>query len=148
MCGAFATPGRPHPWYTEISNMTKWLGWAAAVVLSASSGWAVDWKALQPQGFVSDFAGVVDPRSKAELEEYCRQVEQAAGVRISLVTLSSLQGEPLADVARSIFHAWGDAQHLTPGQDRRVMVLLTVNDRHDWVETGTALKPELTSGLA
>jgi uncharacterized protein len=129
--------------------MKKWLRLGAVAAFCASSGWAVDWKALKPQGFVSDFAGVIDPGTRLELEEYCAQVERSTGVRISFVTISSLEGEPLEDVVKTIFHAWRQAPNAAaPEKDERVMLVLTVNDRHDWVETGAGLKPELTDGLA
>lgn len=129
--------------------MKKWLRLGAVAAFCASSGWAVDWKALRPQGFVSDFAGVVDPGTKAELENYCGQVEQSTGVRISLVTISSLEGEPVEDVVKAIFRAWGGVPNAEgPRKDERVMLILTVLDRHDWVETGAGLKPEMTNGLA
>jgi uncharacterized protein len=129
--------------------MKKWLRLGAVAVFCASCGWAVDWKALKPQGFVSDFAGVIDPGTRLELEEYCGQVERSTGVRISFVTISSLEGEPLEDVVKTIFRAWGPVPNVAaPEKDERVMLVLTVNDRHDWVETGPGLKPELTNGLA
>ena len=129
--------------------MKKWLPLSAAVAFCASSGWAVDWKALRPQGIVSDFAGVVDPQTRLELEDYCGQVERTTGVRISFVTITSLEGEPLEDVVKTIFRAWGEVPNsAAPAKDDRVMLILTVNDRHDWVETGPGLKPELTNGLA
>ncbi len=129
--------------------MKKWLRLSAVVTICASSGWAVDWKALRPQGFVNDFAGVVDPKTKLELEAYCAQVEQATGVRISFVTLSSLEGEPLDDVGRTIFRSFRElAATPVPEKDQRVMLILTVNDRHDWVETGPGLAPDISSGLA
>jgi len=40
---------------------------------------AADWKALKPQGYVSDFAGVVDAGSRAAIEEYAARVQQATG---------------------------------------------------------------------
>jgi len=127
--------------------MTNWLRLGAALALCASWGWAVDWKALRPQGFVSDYAGVINERTKTELEEYCAEVQRATGVRISLVTLNSLQGEPLDDVATTIFHHWGEAVNITPGTDQRVMLILTVSDRHDWFETGAGLKADMAAGL-
>ncbi|HEV3202310.1 MAG TPA: TPM domain-containing protein [Bryobacteraceae bacterium] len=127
--------------------MKKCLRLAAVAIFCASSGEAVDWKALRPQGFVSDFAGVVDPGTKLELENYCAQVEQSTGVRISLVTISSLEGEPVEDVVKTIFLAWRDVP-TADQKDERVMMILTVADRHDWVETGAGLKPEMTGGLA
>lgn len=129
--------------------MKKWLRLGAVAAFCASPGWAVDWKALRPQGFVSDFAGVVDPGTKLELENYCGQVERSTGVRILLVTISSLEGEPVEDVVKTIFHTWGDVPNAgTPQKDERVMLILSVADRHDWVETGAGLRPELTNGLS
>ena len=40
--------------------MMKWLRHAAWLVMFASAGWAVDWTAYKPEGFVSDFAKVID----------------------------------------------------------------------------------------
>ena len=60
-----------------------------------------------PQGYVSDFANVIDPASKAQLEAYCAEVQRATGVQMALVTIPSLQGEPIEDVANTIARAWG-----------------------------------------
>ena len=59
----------------------------ACLVLSALPGRAADWKSLKPQGYVSDFAGVIDPRSKAAIESYAARVEQATGAQLAFVTI-------------------------------------------------------------
>jgi uncharacterized protein len=129
--------------------MKKWWRLGAVAAFCVTPGWAVDWKALRPQGFVSDFAGVIDTGTKLELENYCGQVERSTGVRISLVTITSLEGEPLEDVVKTIFRAWGDAPDVNVSKkDDRVMLIVTVADRRDWVETGDGLRPGLSSGLA
>ncbi|HLK62279.1 MAG TPA: TPM domain-containing protein [Bryobacteraceae bacterium] len=132
--------------------MMKWLRPIVMMALCASPGLAVDWKALRPQGCVSDFAAVVDPRTKTELEAYCQQVEEASHVRISLISIASLEGEPLDDVARTIFRAWDDGApargDTAAAKDQRVMVIVTVNDRHDWVGISSGLKPELGDDLS
>ena len=46
----------------------------AGLLCLFAPAFAVDWKALKPQGYVSDFAGVVDPQSKAAIESYDRAV--------------------------------------------------------------------------
>ena len=46
-----------------------------ALALCVSTAPAVDWKALKPQGYVSDFAGVVDEASKAQVEKFCAALE-------------------------------------------------------------------------
>ena len=59
--------------------MNKLLRFCFALALLICPAFAVDWKALKPQGYVSDFAGVIDAQSKAELENYCTRVEQQTG---------------------------------------------------------------------
>lgn len=116
----------------------------ALLALCAVAALAVDWKALKPQGYVSDFAGVVDAASKGQLEQYCAQVEKATGAQIALVTLPSLEGEPVEDVANTIFRAWGVGQK---GQDNGIMLLLAVGDHRSRLEVGYGLEPYLPDGF-
>ncbi len=114
---------------------------AAAIWWCASAAWAVDWTALKPQGYVSDFAGVVDASSKSQLDSYCAAVERATGARIDLVTISSLQNEPIEDVAHTLFRAW-DLDRRPPSNG--VMWLVAIDDRRDYVETARGLAAVLT----
>jgi uncharacterized protein len=113
--------------------------------LCACAGRAVDWKALQPQGYVSDFAGVIDPASKAQLEAYGGVVEQSTGAQMALVTVASLEGEPIEDVANTIFRAWGVGQK---GKNEGILLLLSIGDRRTRLEVGYGLEPILPDGLA
>jgi uncharacterized protein len=124
--------------------MKTWCRLVAAMALMVSGGWAVDWKTLKPQGYVSDFAGVVDPTSRARLETYGAEVERSTGVQMALVTISSLEGEPIEDVANTIFRAWGVGQK---GKNEGIMLLLAVNDRRSRLEVGYGLEPILPDGL-
>jgi uncharacterized protein len=125
--------------------MKNWLRLAAAVALCASGGWAVDWKTLKPQGYVSDFAGVIDQAGRARLDSYCAAVERATGAQIALVTISSLEGEPIEDVANTIFRAWGVGHK---GKDNGIMLLLAVNDHRSRLEVGYGLEPIIPDGFA
>lgn len=109
----------------------------------AAASHAVDWKALRPEGYVSDFAGVVSPPIKTQLEIYCAVVEQSTGVQIALVTVPSLEGEPVEDVANAIFRGWGVGKK---GKDEGVMLLLAVGERRSKLEVGYGLEPILTDG--
>ena len=115
------------------------LGWCAC------AGRAVDWKALQPQGYVSDFANVLDPASKAQLEAFGGTVEQSTGAQMALVTIPSLEGEPIEDVANTIFRAWGVGQK---GKNEGILLLLSIGDRRSRLEVGYGLEPILPDGLA
>ena len=117
---------------------------ALAVLVCALAAWAVDWKALKPQGYVSDFAGVIDPASKAQLEAYGGIVEQSTGAQMALVTVASLEGEPIEDVANTIFRAWGVGQK---GKNEGILLLLSIGDRRSRLEVGYGLEPILPDGL-
>jgi uncharacterized protein len=124
--------------------MNKLLRFCCLLALSLAPAPAVDWKALKPQGYVSDFAGVVDAQSKAELETYCTRVEQQTGAQIALVAIQSLSGEPIEDVANTIFRTWGVGKK---GKDEGILLLLSVGDRRDRLEVGYGLEPLLPDGF-
>jgi len=115
-----------------------------ALALSLVPAFAADWTALKPQGYVSDFAGVIDAQSKAELENYATRLEQQTGAEIALVTIRSLEGEPVEDVANTIFRHWGVGKK---GKDEGIMLLLAVNDHRDRLEVGYGLEPLLPDGF-
>jgi len=123
--------------------MNRQVRLAAAVLWCASAASAVDWTVLKPQGYLSDFAAVVDPASKAKLEAYCAAVEQATGARIALVTLASLQHEPIEDVTHAIFRAWGLDQQ---PHGRAVIWLVAAENRRDRIEASRGLAAILTDG--
>jgi uncharacterized protein len=116
------------------------------LVLSAVSAslFALDLKSLKPQGYVSDFAHVVDPRSRAELEAYCAQLERSTGVQMAFVTLPSLDGNPIEDVSNTLFRQWGVGKK---GKDEGIMLLLSVQDHRDRIEVGYGLEPILPDGF-
>src|SRR5215468_6048944 len=124
--------------------MNKWLRLSALVALWACAAGAVDWKTLKPQGYVSDYAGVVDAESKARLETYCGAVERSTGAQIALVLIPSLEGEPIEDVANTIFRQWGVGQK---GKDEGILLLLAIRDRRSRLEVGYGLEPILPDGL-
>jgi uncharacterized protein len=106
---------------------------------------AVDWKSLKPQGYVSDFAGVIDAQSRAQIEAYCDSVKKATGAELAFVTVQSLQGEPIEDVANDIFHAWGIGKK---GDDTGAMLLLSIADRKSRLEVGGGLGESVPDGMA
>ncbi|HUP03017.1 MAG TPA: TPM domain-containing protein [Bryobacteraceae bacterium] len=118
---------------------------AALLGICACSAPAVDWKTFRPQGYVSDFAGVIDASSRAQLDNYCGVVERSTGAQIALVTLPSLEGEPIEDVANEIFHAWGVGQK---SSNEGIMLLLAIGDRRSRLEVGYGLEPALPDGLS
>jgi uncharacterized protein len=116
----------------------------ASFAVCISAAFAVDVTALKPQGYVSDFAGVVDAGTKLQLERYCTAVERTTGAQIALVTMQTLDGEPVADVANALYRAWGVGKK---GKDEGVLLLLVIGDKKSRLEVGYGLEPILPDGF-
>jgi len=116
-----------------------------AVAALALCGRAADFGALKPDGYLSDFAKVVAPAQKQAIEEYCKRVEDSTGAQIALVTLTTLEGEPIDDVANLLFRKWGiGAKKSNEG----LLLLLVIRDRRSRVEVGYGLEPVIPDGYA
>ena len=118
---------------------------AALAILTVLPALSVDWKSLKPQGYVSDFAQVIDPSSKQELEQYCAMVEQKTGAQLALVTIPTLQGEPIEDVANDLFHTWGIGKK---GEDNGALFLLAIQDHKSRLEVGFGLGASVPDSMA
>jgi uncharacterized protein len=98
---------------------------------------------LKPQGYVNDFAGVLNASAKAQLTALCTEVDQKAHAQIAVVTVKSLEGQPVEDYAVDLATKWG----IGPKQaDRGILILLAVNDRKYWTSVGYGLEPILPDG--
>jgi uncharacterized protein len=100
-------------------------------------------KNLKPLGYVSDFAGVLSAQAKDKLTALCAEVEQKTKAQIAIVTVSSLEGEPIEQFAADLFTQWG----VGPKDSKRgVLILFAPNDRKYRTEVGYGLEPILPDG--
>lgn len=106
---------------------------------------AADFASLKPQGYLSDYAGVISPSVKAAVEKYCAEVEAKTGAQIAILILPSLHGEPVEDVAVDVFQKWGVGKK---GTDEGVLLLLATQDRRMRLEVGYGLEPVIPDGFA
>ena len=117
----------------------------AFVFWLVASGWALDLGKLVPQGYVNDYANVIPASQREVLERYCAAVEKATGAQMALVTIPTLEGEPVEDVANSLYRRWGIGKK---GKDEGLLLLLVVGDRRTRLEVGYGLEPILPDGSA
>lgn len=138
---------------------------ARSVVGRASHGWAVVWLAplaivllgglfpavsqaekvaeLRPQGYVSDFAHVLNADATNRLNSLCLEVQQKTGAQIAVVTIKTLDGQPIEDFANKLYQQWG----IGPKSDNRGVLILLVTEDHLYrFEVGYGLEPILPDG--
>lgn len=98
---------------------------------------------LKPQGYVNDFAGVLSPEARARLTALCGEVDQKTKAQIAVVTIHTLEGNPVEDFANRLYQRWG----IGPKSDNRgVLILVAVDDHRYRVEVGYGLEPILPDG--
>jgi len=105
---------------------------------------ALELDKLKPEGYVSDFAHVLSADSKQALEDYCGRVERATGVQMALVTIPTIEGEPIDTVSNTLYRKWGIGKK---GKDEGILLLIAVNDHKDRLEIGYGLEPILPDGF-
>ncbi len=116
-----------------------------ALLCAAAMVTAADFGALKPRGYVSDFAGVIRPETVEEINAYCARVEKSTGAQIALVTLPSLQGEPIEDIANLLYRKWGVGSKKS---DEGVLLVLAIGERRSRLEVGYGLEPIIPDGYA
>jgi len=97
-----------------------------------------------PEGYVNDFAGVLDTGSRARMEAMIRRVRERMGVEIAVVTVPSLGGLPIEEYSIELARRWGVGRK---GEDTGLLILLAPNERKWRIEVGYGLEGELPDGL-
>lgn len=98
----------------------------------------------EPVGHVNDFASVLSPASRTHLESVLSTLERQTGAEFTIVTLPSLNEEPLEDVSMGIAEQWKAGKK---GQDNGLLYLIAPNDRKMRIEVGYGLEPILPDAL-
>ena len=92
-------------------------------------------------GRVNDLAGVLSTASEDRIEQRLAQLEAAEGSQIAVLTIPSLEGEPLEDYSLRVAETW---QLGRAGDDDGVLLLIARDDRKMRIEVGYGLEPILT----
>ena len=123
----------------RIAQYCLWIAAATGLLVAESPNPAK----LKTEGYVSDFAHVIDSSSRQAIEQYCTNYERATGVQMAIVTIPTLDGEPIEDFSSKLFHNWGVGQK---GSSEGVMVLLSIQDKKSRIEVGYGLEQYLNDG--
>jgi uncharacterized protein len=92
-------------------------------------------------GRVNDTAGMLSPAARQRIEATLAALEQQTGAQVAVLTLDSLNGDPLEDYSVKVAKTWKLGQQ---GKDNGVLLLLVKNDRKMRIEVGYGLEPQLT----
>ena len=90
-----------------------------------------------PTGYVNDFAGVLSPTVKQQVEMLCGQVDRQAHAQIAVVTIKTLDDDhTIEEFATELEDKWGVGNK----EDRGVLMVLVMTPRRGRIEVGYGLE--------
>jgi uncharacterized protein len=116
---------------------------AACAALLVPSAFGIDTAKLKPAGYVNDFAHVLGSGGAQRLEAYCGNLERATGAQMAIVTVDSLEDDPIEDVANRLYREWGIGKK---GKDEGILLLLAIREHRQRAEVGYGLEPIAPDG--
>ncbi len=90
-----------------------------------------------PTGYVDDFASVLSSSARTDLEALCKEIHDKTKAQIFLVTIKTTEGEEASTFTNQLFAKWKIGEKKT---DRGVLLLLSIDDHHRWIEVGYGLE--------
>jgi len=109
-------------------------------LIGLPSAWALS-VPEKPEGYVSDYAGMISPPVRAQLETQLAQFERDTSNQIVVVTFPSLEGESLEDFSIRPAEKWKIGQK---EKNNGIIFLIFKNDRKMRIEVGYGLEGALT----
>ena len=99
----------------------------------------------QLHGYVNDYADMISPSARTQLEAELKTFEQTDSTQIVILTIPSLEGESIEDVGIKVADAWKIGQK---NKDNGIIFLVAKQDRKMRIEVGRGLEGRLTDLLS
>jgi len=112
------------------------------LVLAVTAG-ALDVPYLS--GRVNDQAMMLEDTFEGQLEEQLRLLEEETGAQVAVLTIASLEGDPIEDFSIRVVQTWKLGRD---GVDDGVLLLIARDDRRMRIEVGYGLEGALTDAQA
>lgn len=94
-------------------------------------------RSLKPQGYVSDFAGVMSASERGALESVLAELERKTGAQVAVAVVRSMRGGQVDDFANRLYEHWGIGDRRT---ERGVLLFASLEERQVRLETGYGLE--------
>jgi uncharacterized protein len=131
----------PHVFAPSANSVLRACAFLLLFALLATSAFALDITKLKPTGYVNDFAHAIDAANAQRLEAYCGILERSTGAQMAIVTIDTLDGNDIADVANKLYHQWGVGKK---PNDEGILLLFAIKDKKDRAEIGYGLERVIT----
>jgi uncharacterized protein len=113
------------------------------LVLPVRSAFALEVPALRAR--VNDYANLLPADAEKRLEDRLSAFEQKTGNQFAVLTIESLEGDPLEDFSIRVVESWKLGEKK---QDNGLLLLVVKRDRKVRVETGYGLEGSITDAVS
>jgi uncharacterized protein len=90
---------------------------------------------------VNDYAAMISPQARSAIEGKLKALEDTESTQIVILTVPSLEGEPIENFSIRVAEAWKIGQK---GKDNGILLIVSKNDRKIRIEVGYGLEGRLT----
>lgn len=94
--------------------------------------------------YVQDYAQVLSAEDKRRLLSIGQELDNKTTAQLAVVTVKTLDGQPIEDYALSILREWGIG---SKEKNNGALIVVAVQDRRSRIEVGYGLEGLLTDGL-
>lgn len=98
----------------------------------------------RPRGLVNDFADVIPDSHEQRIAQVAQELLEKTGVPVVVVTMPNIGGAEYNEYANRLYSAWGIGKK---GEDKGVLVFVTIKERKMRIETGYGVEGVLPDGL-
>lgn len=136
-----APAGRDQPigWRTA-SALKVWLLLLWVTVFLSSENLFADKIPFNPQGYVSDFANMISPSGRNQIEEIAAHLAREGKTELAVVTVPSIGDRPVQDYAIDLFSQWGIGKK---DVNNGLLLLIAKKERQIWIEVGYGLEEKV-----
>jgi uncharacterized protein len=96
------------------------------------------------QTSVYDYASILEPSEKSQLEEKLIRYSDSTSTQIVVITIESLQGEDIGILTPKWGHEWGIGDK---DKDNGIIILLAKAEKKIWINPGYGVEDRLTAGI-
>lgn len=98
----------------------------------------------KPKGLVNDFANVIPQVYEQKILQVTTELLNKTGTSVVVVTMPDIGGAEYNDYVNRLYSAWGIGKK---GEDKGVLIFVTVKERKMRIETGYGVEGVLPDGL-
>lgn len=134
----------PPAWATAVPFAFRLLLICATLSLSPKDLFA-EKISLKPQGYVSDFAGMISSSTLKQIEGIASQLSREGKTELAVVTVPSIGDRSVQDYALDLFSQWGIGKK---GANNGLLLLISKKERQIWIEVGYGLEERVPDLVA